>query len=292
MRNTFINTLTKIASKNKKIVLIVGDLGFSVVEEFANKFPNRFYNAGVAEQNMTTMAAGLASEGFKVFTYSIANFPTFRCAEQIRNDIDYHNLPVTIVTVGGGLAYGSLGYSHHAIQDYGLMRLFPNMSILSPGDPIEVNSLVKYAIKNNGPCYLRLNKTGEPAIHKSNIQITDANFFEIKRNPASKKLILTTGSTLLTGLKFLKKSKYKKFSLSSCPIWGQKFKKKIAKEIYKWKEIIVLEDHLIDCGFFSYIKEITHNMDKKIIIKSIALKNDIIGKSGSQEYLNKLGGLK
>ena len=241
---------------------------------------------------MTTMAAGLASEGFKVFTYSIANFPTFRCAEQIRNDIDYHNLPVTIVTVGGGLAYGSLGYSHHAIQDYGLMRLFPNMSILSPGDPIEVNSLVKYAIKNNGPCYLRLNKTGEPAIHKSNIQITDANFFEIKKNPETKKLILTTGSTLLTGLKFLNKSKYKKFSLSSCPIWGQKFKKKIAKEIYKWKEIIVLEDHLIDCGFFSYIKEITHNTDKKIIIKSIALKNDIIGKSGSQEYLNELGGLK
>ena len=141
MRNTFIKSLTKLASKNKKIVLVVGDLGFSVVEEFKKKFPDRFYNAGVAEQNMATLAAGLASEGFKVFTYSIANFPTFRCAEQIRNDIDYHNLSVTTVTVGGGLAYGNLGYSHHAIQDYGLMRLFPNMTILSPGDPIEVEGL-------------------------------------------------------------------------------------------------------------------------------------------------------
>ncbi|MDC0621352.1 hypothetical protein OAO88_00345 [Candidatus Pelagibacter sp.] len=288
MRNTFIKSLTKHASKNKKIVLVVGDLGFSVVEEFKKKFPDRFYNAGVAEQNMATLAAGLASEGFKVFTYSIANFPTFRCAEQIRNDIDYHNLSVTTVTIGGGLAYGNLGYSHHAIQDYGLMRLFPNMTILSPGDPIEVEGLLNFAIKNNGPNYFRLGKSGEPKFHKKKLIIKDAKFLPLLKNAKSKKLILTTGATLELGLKMVSKTKYANFNVYTCPVWGQKYKKKILIELKKWKEIVILEDHLIDCGFFSYISEINRN----IKIRSISLNPEIIGKVGSQNYLNSLGGLK
>ena len=132
MRSAFIEELVELAKIQSNIALIVGDLGYSVIEPFAEMFPERFINAGVAEQNMTGLAAGMASEGYHVFTYSIANFPTFRCAEQIRNDVDYHNLPVTVVSVGGGLAYGSLGYSHHAVQDYALIRSFPNMLIASP----------------------------------------------------------------------------------------------------------------------------------------------------------------
>ena len=124
MRNLFINRLVKEASKNKRIVLLVGDLGYNVVEPFKNKFPNRFYNVGISEQSMIGIASGLALNGYHVFVYSIANFPTFRCAEQIRNDVDYHNLSVTIVSVGSGLGYGNLGYSHHGIQDYSLMRSF------------------------------------------------------------------------------------------------------------------------------------------------------------------------
>src|SRR5436189_6111623 len=116
MRTAFIQELIAQARLHPDIFLVVGDLGFSVVEPFREEFPDRFLNAGVAEQNMTGLAAGLASEGYRVFTYSIANFATFRCAEQIRNDIAYHHLPVTIVAVGGGLAYGNLGYSHHAVQ--------------------------------------------------------------------------------------------------------------------------------------------------------------------------------
>ena len=129
MRNIFIEELTKAAKKNKKIILVVNDLGYSVVENFAKLFPKQFFNAGVAEQNMMGLAAGLALDGNQVYVYSIGNFPTFRCAEQIRNDIDYHKLPVTIVNVGSGVSYGNLGYSHHSIQDYGLLRLFPNMLI-------------------------------------------------------------------------------------------------------------------------------------------------------------------
>ena len=123
MRTEFIKNLIAHAKNKKNIFLLVADIGYGVVEEFQKEFPDRFMNVGVAEQNMTGIAAGLASEGYHVFTYSIANFPTFRCAEQIRNDIDYHNLPVTIVSVGGGLAYGNLGYSHHAIQDLSLIHI-------------------------------------------------------------------------------------------------------------------------------------------------------------------------
>ena len=170
MRNTFIKKLTEAAQINSKIVLIVGDLGYSVIEEFQEKFPERFYNAGISEQNMASMAAGLASEGFHVFIYSIANFPTFRCAEQLRNDVGYHNLPVTVVTVGGGLSYGNLGYSHHAVQDFGLMRLFPEFEILSPGDPIETEMCLDYLLNNPGPSYLRLKKAGEPN-YNSNVKI-------------------------------------------------------------------------------------------------------------------------
>lgn len=127
MRNAFIDELVSFATESDRVALIVGDLGYSVVEPFADRFPDRFINAGVAEQNMMGLAAGMASEGYHFFVYSIANFPTFRCAEQIRNDVDYHKLPVTVVSVGGGLAYGNMGYSHHAVQDYGLMRLMPKI---------------------------------------------------------------------------------------------------------------------------------------------------------------------
>jgi len=135
MRNTFIASLVEIAESNKNICFMTGDLGYGAVEPFMAKHPNRFINAGIAEQNMAGMAAGLAMAGKHVFTYSIGNFPTFRCAEQLRNDVDYHELSVTTVSIGGGLAYGALGYSHHTIQDYGLVRLLPNTIILSPCDP-------------------------------------------------------------------------------------------------------------------------------------------------------------
>ncbi|MDA9172656.1 transketolase, partial [Candidatus Pelagibacter sp.] len=126
MRKLFIKQLLKL-NKNKKNYLLINDLGYNVIEPFKNKFPDRTFNAGVSEQNMMGMAAGIASENSHVFVYSIANFSTFRCAEQIRNDVDYHKLPVIIVSVGSGVGYGNLGYSHHALQDYALMRSFPNM---------------------------------------------------------------------------------------------------------------------------------------------------------------------
>lgn len=122
MRNTFVNTLVELAKKDRDIELVTGDLGFGVLKPFWEQLPDQFINAGIAEQNMTTVAAGMALEGKTVFTYSIGNFPTLRCLEQIRNDCAYHGANVKIVCVGGGFVYGALGMSHQATEDIAVMR--------------------------------------------------------------------------------------------------------------------------------------------------------------------------
>jgi len=165
MRTAFIKTLCELAEQDDRIWLLCGDLGYSVLEGFSNRFPNRFVNVGVAEQNMTGIAAGLALSGKVVFIYSIANFPVMRCLEQIRNDVCYHNLNVKIVTVGGGLTYGSLGYTHHGVEDIAVMRVLPNMTVIAPGDPVEARLATKAILNTPGPCYLRLGKAGEPLVH-------------------------------------------------------------------------------------------------------------------------------
>ena len=143
--------------------------GFGVVEPFMEELPDQFVNAGVAEQNMTGLAAGMALSGKIVFTYSIANFPTLRCLEHIRNDVCYHDADVKVVSVGGGFAYGSMGATHHATEDLGVMRLLPNMVVVAPGDPVEARAATRAVVAHPGPCYLRLGKAGEPVVHEEPI---------------------------------------------------------------------------------------------------------------------------
>ena len=166
MRTAFIDTLCEQAERDERIWLITGDLGFSVLERFAERFPDRFLNAGVAEQNMTGIAAGLAMSGKIVFTYSIANFPTLRCLEQIRNDVCYHRANVKVVAVGGGLTYGSLGFTHHGVEDLAVMRAMPGMTVVAPGDPYEAREATAAVIQQEGPCYLRIGKAREPVVHE------------------------------------------------------------------------------------------------------------------------------
>jgi len=170
MRTAFIETLTQLAEKDSRINLVVGDLGFGVVVDFAERFPNQFLNAGVAEQNMTGVAAGMALCGKVVFTYSIANFPTLRCVEQIRNDVCYHNANVKIVSVGGGLAYGAVGVTHHATEDIAILRALPNMTVVAPGDPVEAGLATAAVVAHSGPCYLRLGRAGEPTVHRADVE--------------------------------------------------------------------------------------------------------------------------
>ncbi|HET7459891.1 MAG TPA: transketolase C-terminal domain-containing protein [Longimicrobium sp.] len=167
MRDAFIHTLEELARHDPRIVLMTGDLGFGVFNRYREELPGQFVNAGVAEQNMTGMAAGMAMSGKCVFTYSIANFPVLRCLEQIRNDICYHNADVKVVAVGGGMSYGSLGPSHHATEDLAVMRALPNLLVVAPGDPVETRLAVKALVEHKGPAYLRLGRAGEPVVHQS-----------------------------------------------------------------------------------------------------------------------------
>lgn len=184
------------ARRDASIFLICGDLGYSVLEPFATEFPDRFLNAGVAEQNMTGVATGLASCGYTVFTYSIANFPVFRCLEQIRNDICYHDLNVKIVSVGGGVAYGPAGYSHHATEDLAVMRHLPGMTVAAPGDPHETRAVVDALVCHPGPAYLRLGKAGEPNIHAQPISLQVGESVELRSG--SDLTLICTGGMLET----------------------------------------------------------------------------------------------
>jgi len=159
MRTEFIRRLHKLAEANPDLFLITGDLGFGVLGDFAKKFPRQYLNVGVAEQNMMGVAAGLALEGRRVFVYSIGNFPTLRCLEQIRNDVLYHRLNVKIVAIGGGFSYGQLGFSHHATEDLSILRSFPGMTVVSPGDLWEAAEATEAVFSRPGPCYLRLDKS-------------------------------------------------------------------------------------------------------------------------------------
>jgi transketolase len=165
VRNTFIKTLTKIAEQRPDVWLVCGDLGYSVLEEFATRFPERYINAGVAEQNMAGMAAGLAMAGKTVFLYSIGNFPTFRCLEQIRNDVCAHRASVKVVAVGAGYAYGPQGYTHHALEDVAVMGSLPHMEVFVPCDPIETEAATHAISESGAPAYLRLSRSGEPKLH-------------------------------------------------------------------------------------------------------------------------------
>lgn len=292
MRNTFIQELLAAAEERDNIVLVVGDLGYGVVEPFARRFPRRFFNAGVAEQNMMGLSAGLASEGFHVFVYSIANFPTFRCAEQIRNDVDYHDLPVTVVAVGGGLAYGNLGYSHHAVQDYALMRILPNMLIAAPGDPMELRACLRYLVAHPQPSYLRLGKAGEPNVHAAVPEVQPGKWLPVGPAGDGGATLLSTGSVLDLAVRMAAGPEYGEWAVHSLPLWGMRQKSEQPVQVQSWSTVLTLEDHLADGGFGSWLREaLAGHPECTARIESRWLDPIVCGLVAKQSTLNAFGGL-
>ena len=167
MRNAFVRALESAARSDPRLVLLTGDLGYKIFDAFAAACPGRFINVGVAEANLIGLSAGLALGGMRPFAYSIATFATLRCLEQIRNDVCYPNLPVTIVGVGGGYSYGHNGPTHHALEDIAIMRALPNITVVCPGDPVETELAVAAAAAYGGPLYLRLGRAGDPRVHET-----------------------------------------------------------------------------------------------------------------------------
>lgn len=170
MRNAFAKIIAELAEKDPSVVLLSGDIGNRLFDEFKNRYPGRFYNCGVAESNMMSMAAGMASCGLRPVVYTITPFLTYRCIEQIRDDVCYHQQRVVIVGTGSGLSYASLGTTHHSCEEMGMLRLLPGLSVLAPADSFEVEMTLRAAVAHTGPVYIRIGKKGEPAVHSAACQ--------------------------------------------------------------------------------------------------------------------------
>ncbi len=292
MRTAFIEALFELAQMDERITLIVGDLGFGVVTRFMEELPKQFLNTGVAEQNMTGLATGMALSGKIVFTYSIANFPIIRCLEQVRNDVCYHNANVKIVAVGGGMAYGSLGMTHHATEDLAITRTLPNMIVVAPNDPIEVRHAVREIVAHNGPCYLRLGRTGEPIVHKTELNFQLGKAIIVRKG--NDITLIATGGQLWEALKaanILAEQGIQPRVLSMHTVKPLDFESVLsaAKET---SAIFTIEEHSIIGGLGGAVAEVLMEADRKPrYFKRIGLNGNFSSIVGDQNYLRRQCGL-
>lgn len=299
MRTNFINQLIEEARRNEKIFLLVGDLGYHVIEPFAEEFPDRFLNVGIAEQNMAGIAAGLAMTGYNVYFYSIGNFPTIRCLEQIRNDIAYHQANVKVVSVGAGYAYGSLGATHQATEEIGALRVLPNMVVATPGDPLEARAITKISASYDGPMYIRLGKAGEKTVHsEDSIDLKIGDICSVITREGNQTAVLACGNILDAALHQINEENLN-YDLYSVP-----FVKPINKEqlinIVKTHPagLITIEEHQKSCGMGSAIVEILNdlyyegNIEVYPKVKRIAIPDEFADVVGTQVFLREHEGLK
>lgn len=290
MRNAFATELLSAAEKNSDIILLTADLGFSVFEKFEEKLPKQYLNTGCSEANTISMAAGLAMAEKKVFVYSIVPFITMRCFEQIRIDLCYHNLDVTVVGVGGGLAYGQLGPTHHAIEDIAIMRALPNMKVLCPADPVESTLLTRALVKSGGPAYLRLNRGGDTVIHANpeklerNFAIGKAIFFK----KGTQMTLITTGAMLKTTLQVAEMLEKKDISTAVLhfPTIKPLDKTAILKALNNTSHLVTIEEHNLIGGLGSAVAEIlAENAATLYHFHRFAIPDRFTKEVGNQEYL-------
>lgn len=292
MRTAFIEALCELAEQDDRIWLLCGDLGYSVLEPFARDFPDRYVNVGVAEQNMTGLAAGLSMCGKIVFTYSIANFNTLRCLEQVRNDVCYHNVNVKIVSVGGGLSYGAQGYTHHAIEDLAVMRVLPNIKVIAPGDPVEARMAVKAVIENEGPCYLRLGKNGETTIHKTPLDFRIGKAIVLQEGKDV--TLISTGGMLKTTVEVAGRIGEKGLSVRvlSMPTVKPLDNEAILSAIRETSAVFTVEDHNITGGIGSAVAEVlAESGSSNTIFLRFGIKDTASHEIGNQMYLHKIAEL-
>lgn len=287
MRTTFAKTILTLAKKDTRIVLLTGDLGYSVFEEFQKTVPKQYLNVGVAEQNMTGVAAGLAMEGLRPIIYSIIPFTTMRNFEQIRNDICYQNLDVKIVGVGAGFSYGSYGHTHHGLEDIGILRTLPNMTIMAPGDPIEVSLAIRAMMRRRGPMYVRLGKAGEPAVHLKTPKFSIGKGILISEG--NEVTILAT-STLLERAVTVGKV-FTSARVISMPTIKPIDTEIILESIQKTKAVVTLEEHSIIGGLGSAVAEVIAESGVRVKFKRIAVPDRFTKGSGLQEYMRRANGL-
>lgn len=291
MRDSIIREITKLAIDDDRIYLLTGDLGYVVLDEFRNTCPDRYINVGIAEQNMASIAAGMSHEGNMVFIYSIGNFPTLRCMEQIRNDICYHKSNVKILAVGGGFSYGNQGISHHATEDIAMMRVLPNMHVYVPGDPAEAVYCLRDAYAYDGPCYIRLSRGNDRCFHRDNSVDGICKISEDGADIA----IFTSGIIVSEGIrlqKMLNEKTTKRAVVFSVPKVKPIDKQKIIEVALNAKIVVTMEEHQISGGLGGIFAEIFSEIQEKHALLYRAGLRDVFSEVvGDQEYLRDYYGI-
>lgn len=284
MRSKFVEALVSWGENDPNLYLLTGDLGFSVLEPFANKFPERFINVGISEQNMVGIAAGLAKLGKRLFVYSIVNFGTLRCLEQIRNDICYHNMDVVIAVVGGGFAYGTHGYTHLGLEDIAATLPLPNMKVFSPADSLELEGCMNYIRGTSGPCYLRMARGGESDVHDKvvnlNIDLLKPPFFNVN---------LLSHGTIYSELLAAKSKINKQLNINigtfSIPLL-KPFPEELLQVLLKESEhLFIFEEHSKYGGLGSLVASIAAPLGLSTKIHTYGTTDEIIHIIGNQSYM-------
>jgi len=286
MRDAFTRALQRLAKDDPDLLLVTGDLGFGVLRPFWEAYPQQFINAGIAEQAMTGLAAGLAREGKTVLTYSIGNFPTLRCLEQIRNDCAYHDANVKIVCVGGGFVYGSLGMSHHATEDMAILRALPQVTVFTPGDPAEVEAVVPVMVRTPGTCYLRLGRGGEPLLHQQPIE--NYRLGQALTLRAGQDIALLSAGGILTqtlGAAALLEKRGISAEVVSFPTLKPIDTEKLRELGQRFPHLICVEEHTVVGGLGSAVCEVLAEQGAPCRVHRMGMQDQYSCIVGTQQYL-------
>jgi transketolase len=289
MRNALSKALVAQAKINSKLLLLTGDHGYSLFDEFIKECPTQYINAGIAEQNMVGMAAGLAKAGFFPVVYGLSAFIPIRVLEQIKLDVCHDNLPVVFLGDGAGFVYSSLGTSHQSTEDIAATRAIPNLRIYSPCDKFEISWCIKDSIQSGFPSYIRIGKSDVDTIHQDHLKIDAGDLINISKSSSKKYVYLATGSMVATA------KQVAGGGIVDGEVWSVPTIKPInAKQVISICEsaekVVVLEEHSIYGGLGSLVSEITATHHPKRVLR-IGVRDRFSMYCGSYEYLKMEHGL-
>src|SRR5215471_2475502 len=294
MRDTFAQAFYDEAVTNPKLFLVVADISpASKIANFRQEFPTRFIDVGVSEQTMIGLAAGLALRGCKPFAYTIANFAIYRPFEQVRNDVGYQNLPVTVVGMGAGITYSPLGATHHTLEDVAIMSAIPNMSVLAPCDPLEVTEVVRIAARHPGPLYLRLGKSGEPLLTADAPEpFRFGELRQIRRGDAI--AILSYGPITKVAVDLatrIERDTSDRAAVYSAHTLKPLDREGISRVLRQFPVVAVIEEHVERGGLGAQVKEIAWDTHASCRLHTFGLKDEFLHVYGSHDDLRSAHGL-
>jgi transketolase len=293
MRNAFAKEVTRLARSSSKLVLLSGDIGNRLFDEYKDISGSNFLNCGIAEANMMGVAAGLAMSGLKPVIYTITPFTTLRCFEQIKIDVCYHNVPVIIVGTGSGLSYASLGPTHHSLEDFAIFRALPNITILAPSDSIQLKKCLNEALKIDTPVYIRIGKKGEKILTKESTPLKIGKSINFKKG--NDVCLIGTGTIMSEVMKASELLESK--GISTCVEGFHTIKpldeSSLRKLFASFAVISVIEEHSSIGGLFGAISEwrtLENNFINTKVI-SFGTKDEFMHEVGTQQHARKLNGI-